>query len=160
MIQAEWLKRISVCIWKWLKVKSKLSMEHIFIIWQLVNTLIKYFQRQYLLFDKENCEWITTYWLQNSGGNEHKPKHEKFCLNVGFIYLFIYFTVSMVRQRKRLLREVMESQPVETFKIWLDMILSNMLCMTLLEQECWTKSLEVVSHLSHSCIMWYREIFM
>lgn len=135
-------------------MKSKLGMEHIFIIWQLVN--ISKDSICYLV--RKICKWITTYWLQNSGGNEHKPKHEKFCLNVGYIYLFILLWVWSDTGKG--CSESLWSQPVETFKIWLDMILSNMFCMILLEQGCWTKSLEVISHLSHSCIIWYREILM
>ena len=56
-------------------------------------------------------------------GNEHKPKHRRFPLNIRKLF----FTVSMTKHRHKLPREVVESPSLEIFKSHLDTVLGNWL---------------------------------
>jgi len=68
-------------------------------------------------------------------GNMHKPKHMKFRLNM----TKNFFTLRVTEHWNRLPRGVVKSPSLEIFKTCLDKILCNLLYVTLLRQEGWTR---------------------
>jgi len=68
-------------------------------------------------------------------GNGHKLKHRKFRLNMRINF----FPLRVMEHWNRLPREVVESPSLEIFKTRLDKVLYNLLQVTLLRQEGWTR---------------------
>ena len=69
-------------------------------------------------------------------GNGHKLKHRRVPLN---IMKHIFFYCEDAEHWHRLPREVVESPSSEIFKCCLDMVLGNLLWVTLLEWGGWTR---------------------
>lgn len=61
--------------------------------------------------------------------SKHKPKHRRFCLKVRKHF----FTVRWTEHWHRLLKEVVEALSLEIFKSQLDVVLSNLLQVALLD---------------------------
>ena len=73
--------------------------------------------------------------------NEHKLKY--------------FFTVRVAEHLKRLPRKVVECLSLKILKTWLDVVLVNLLLLTLLEQGAWPRrSPGVPSNLNHATSLW------
>lgn len=85
--------------------------------------------------EKEEARLSSIVPIDRTRGSGHKFKHAKFHLNTRKRFV----TLRVVKQWNGLLREIVKSPPIDTFKTRLDMVLGNLLYLTMLEQGGWTR---------------------
>lgn len=77
---------------------------------------------------REGARLFSLVLRDSTRGNRHKLKHRKICLDIRKHFV----TVRVIYHWDRLLRDE-ESQSLEIFKSYLDMVVDNLLFVTVLE---------------------------